>query len=113
MFFHSVGAESDGKTFVALVNPDIQGNPLAIMLRYNRYELPELTEWKMPGKGCYVCGLEPGTVNPIGRAKARENKLLPMLDPQEVYNVTIEFEVLDSIDKIKGLDVYAKSLRNS
>ncbi|PKL28172.1 MAG: DUF4432 domain-containing protein [Spirochaetae bacterium HGW-Spirochaetae-2] len=113
VFFHSVGAESDGKTFVALVNPDIQGKPLAIMLRYNRNELPQLTEWKMPGKGCYVCGLEPGTVNPIGRAKARETKLLPMLGPQEVYNVAVELEVLDSIDKINGLDVYAKSLRNS
>jgi len=110
VFFHQVGAGKDGQTFVSLANDDVGGQPLAVVLRYNRNELPELTEWKMMGKGCYVCGLEPGTVNPIGRAVARENGTMPMIKPQEVYHVKIEFEVLDSMKEIEGLEASARRL---
>ena len=95
VFFHDVATEKDGSTFVALANTDVGGRPLAIVLRYNRNELPQLTEWKMMGKGCYVCGLEPGTVNPIGRAVARKKNMMPTIKAQQVYHVKDEFEVMD------------------
>ncbi len=36
------------------------GEPLGIVMRWNQQELPILCEWKMPCKGFYVVGLEPG-----------------------------------------------------
>jgi hypothetical protein len=90
VFFLDVGAKRDGSTFVSLANTDVVGRPLAIVLRYNRNELPQLTEWKMMGKGCYVCGLEPGTVSPIGRAAAREKGIMPMIEPQRMYHVKVD-----------------------
>ena len=62
MFFHTLGTGPDGRTFVALVNRDTgDGQPLGIVMRWSAKELPYLTQWKMPCKGFYVVGLEPGT----------------------------------------------------
>jgi hypothetical protein len=73
------------------------------VLRYNLQELPKLTQWKMMGKGCYVCGLEPGTVNPIGRSAAREAGELPFIEGQQEYRVGITVEVLDTQSEIDEL----------
>lgn len=110
VFFHKVGAKADGQTFVALVNREVNGAPMAVVLRYSRRELPELTEWKMMGQGCYVVGLEPGTANPIGRAAAREKGTLAMLEGQAEYKVSISFEVLDSEEEIAALEAEAGEL---
>ena len=67
VFFHTMGAGADGRTFVALVNPDMgDGSPLGVVIRWSAKELPSLTQWKMVRKGFYVVGLEPGQ-----RASAR------------------------------------------
>jgi hypothetical protein len=48
VFFHDLAADADGRTFVALVNPDTGGGaPLAIVERFSLKELPAFTEWKM------------------------------------------------------------------
>lgn len=110
VFFHNVAADADGHTFVALANRDVGGRPLGIVLRYDRKELPTLTEWKMAGSGCYVCGLEPGTVNPIGRAAAQQSGQMPTIEAQQVYHVGIELEVLNSQEAIDGLEATARNL---
>ena len=66
----------------------------------------------MMGKGCYVVGLEPGTVNPIGRAAAREQGKLPMLEAQDRYTVSVDFEVLDTEDEIAAIEAEAARLAN-
>lgn len=111
VFFHQLRADSAERTFVGLVNTDVGGQALGIVLRYSRAQLPQLTEWKMMGKGCYVVGLEPGTVVPVGRAKARELGTLPLLEAQESYAVDIDFEVLDGVDRITELEAEADTLR--
>ena len=110
VFFHKLKADGDGKTFVALVNPDVEGKPLGVLLRFNKKQLPEFTEWKMAGKGCYVCGLEPGTVNPIGRAEARKQNRLPVIKAQELYKIQIDFTVLNSAGQIESLEKEAEEL---
>jgi hypothetical protein len=111
VFFHTLVSRPEGSTFIALLNRDTGGSqPLGIVLRWNRRELPYLTEWKMPCKGFYVMGLEPGTVLPIGRGKLREKGLLPMIEGQASYNVTIDIEVVDSIGKFEELEKEARSL---
>lgn len=105
VFFHTMAADADGRTFIALVNPDCgDGTALGIVARWNTKELPVLTEWKMPRKGFYVVGLEPGTVTPIGRGPLREKGALPLLAGQESSTVTIDFEVLDSAREIEAIE---------
>jgi hypothetical protein len=105
VFFHTLAAGADGKSFVALVNRNIgNGVPLGIVERINVRELPILTQWKNPRKGFYVMGLEPGNCTPLGRGKLRELGKLPTLEGQARQEVTVEFEVLDSVEEIEKIE---------
>ena len=111
VFFHTLAAQKDGRTFIALVNRDTgDGQPLGIVMRWNSGELPTFTQWKMPCKGFYVLGLEPGTITPIGRGPLRQQGALPMIDGQSSYDVTIDFEVLDTVAEIEAIEKEAKKL---
>jgi hypothetical protein len=111
VFFHSLAARADGSTFIALLNPDTgDGQPLGMVMRWNRKELPEFTEWKMPCKGFYVVGLEPGTVQPHGRGPLREQGKLPMIEGQASHDVTISIEILDTPAELAAVEKEAKEL---
>ncbi len=110
VFFHDVAADSNGNTFVALINDKIESAPLGIVIRYNKKQLPQLTQWKTMAEGCYVCGLEPGTVNPIGRAEARRQGVLPFIEGQQAYRIDITFEIVDSKEEIDALEKQSRSL---
>jgi Domain of unknown function (DUF4432) len=110
VFFHSMGTDNHGRTFVALLNSDTgDGQPLGMVLRWNAKELPHLTEWKMVRKGFYVVGLEPGNSLPLGRGVMREKGTLPQLEGQAECSMTIDFELID--DKA-GFDALEKESRN-
>ena len=97
VFFHDLAAGRDGRTFVALLNPDPgDGEPLGVVLRFDKRQLPAFTQWKMPRRGFYVLGLEPGTTPPLNRGVLRERGQLPTLAAQSRYTVQIDLEVLDS-----------------
>lgn len=67
---------------------------IALALRFNKKQLPCLTNWQHWGKGEYVTGLEPGTNPPGGQAKARaENKLIH-LQPGETRTYDLEFQIM-------------------
>jgi hypothetical protein len=111
VYFHTLATRPEGRTFIALLNRDTgDGEPLGIVIRWNRRELPHLTEWKMPCKGFYVVGLEPGTVLPIGRGVLRDKGALPMIEGQASYDVTIDFEVVDSAGKLEEVQKEARAL---
>ncbi len=127
VFFHTLAGED--RTFIALLNSDVEGGPppglsrprgvppsgvppggvppdgtpLGIVMRFSKKELPQLTEWKMPCQGSYVVGLEPGTVQPLGRGTLRERGELPMLEGQASYPITITFDVIDSLEEIDAI----------
>ena len=111
VFFHKLAGDDRGETFIALLNRDIgNGTPLGIVLRFNTKELPQLTEWKMPRKGYYVTGLEPGTVTPLGRGVLRERNELPMLAGQAEYSTRIEFQVVSSVAEMEQIEKEANKL---
>ena len=111
VFFHTLASDNHGRTFMALVNPDCgDGTPLGVVLRFAKKELPVFTQWKLPRKGFYVTGLEPGTALPLGRGVLRERGNLPMLDGQDEYSITIDFEVVDGMKQIEGLREEARKL---
>jgi hypothetical protein len=111
VFFHSLAADRKGRTFVALLNSDVgDGTPLGIVMRFSLKELPAFTEWKMPGRGFYVLGLEPGTVTPLGRAALRATGAMPQLAGQASYSLSIDLEVVDSSKEMDGLRKEAAEL---
>lgn len=110
VFFHKVGSGADGKTCVVLATNDTgDGTPLGVALRYSTDELPQFTEWKMMAKGWYILGLEPGTVNPVGRNVLREQGDLPFIPAQGSYSVGVEIEVLGTAAEISSAIEEAES----
>jgi hypothetical protein len=111
VFFHTLAADRDGRTFIALVNRDVgDGTPLGIVVRWTLADLPVLCEWKMAAKGFYVVGLEPGTMTPVGRGPLREQGALPMLAGQARRDIVIDFDVLDSVAEIEAVEAEAKRI---
>ncbi len=111
VFFHTLAADGEGRTFIALLNPDVgDGSALGVVLRFSRRELPELTHWKMPAEGFYVTGLEPGTVSALGRGPLRQAGKLPMVAPQERRSVSIDIEVVERPERLRALEEEARAL---
>ncbi|NQT58731.1 MAG: aldose 1-epimerase family protein [Bacteroidetes bacterium] len=111
VFFHDIAADSDGNTFAALLNENIgDGTPLGIVLRFNKKELPAFCEWKIMRKSLYALGLEPGVVLPVGRGNLRQKNDLPILNGQESYTISMEFEVLDSLKEFAEIKKEASTL---
>lgn len=74
---------------------------LALIIKFNKAQLPWLTNWQHWGEGEYVTGLEPGTNPPIGQAKAREENSLIYLSPGEKRMYDLEIEILDKKREIE------------
>ena len=111
VFFHDLAADSNGNTFAALLNENIgDGTPLGIVLRFNKKELPAFCEWKIMRKGLYALGLEPGVVLPVGRGTLRQNNELSLLNGEESYTTSMEFEVLDSLKEFAEIKKEADKL---
>jgi hypothetical protein len=105
VFFHEQGCEKNGDTFVAVVNPDNgDGQALALVIRYNKHQLPELTECKIMKNGFYFLALEPGLAVPLGREVLREQGRLKILQGQEEYRIDIRIEILDDNADIQALE---------
>jgi hypothetical protein len=111
VFSHTLRGDSNGDTFVCLWNEDTgDGTPLGLVMRFNLKKLPGLLEWKLMRKGFYVLGIEPCTVVPSGRENLRAKGLLPYLMPFEYYNITIRYEVIETVKEKDALEASAKSL---
>jgi len=98
-FIDSV-ADASGQCACGIHNPRIG---LAVVLRFQKAQLPWLANWQHWGRNEYVTGLEPGTHRVIGQAKAREEGSLIILEPGESRSYDLELEVLSEEDKIRKL----------
>ena len=108
-YFHDMRTEEDGSVKIALLN---EGLELGAMLKFNKNQLPCLTEWKMLAEGEYVLGLEPGTVNPVGREQAEKSGCLPYLQPGEIRYADIELEILDGMAELERAEKEICELRD-
>ena len=96
--FVDVRPDEDGLCHVGLVNSKLN---LALAMKYEKRQLPALTNWQHWSPGEYVCALEPGTNPPIGQNKVKTLNELVMLEPGEKRNYHLEFTVLSDTDQIK------------
>ena len=95
--FIDIISNASGQCISGLHNPKLG---LAVALRFQKNQLPWLTNWQHWGRGEYVTGLEPCTNPPIGQALAREQNSLIQLAPDESRIYNLELEVLDDNTRI-------------
>ena len=98
--FIDIEADDGGVCTCGLYN---ENTGIAVVLRFNKNQLPWLTNWQHWGKGEYVTGLEPGAGLPVGQAKARAKNELIYLSPGEKRLYQLELEVTEDASQIKAL----------
>ena len=94
VFRHDMQADNNGFAHTMLVNPSIKDG-LALLIKSNTESLPYVSQWKMPGAGDYVLGIEPCNVPCEDRVTLRENNRLPMLEAGENRSFELEISVID------------------
>ncbi len=70
---------------------------VGIALRWNKNDMPYMSNWQHFGKNEYVTGLEPGTHPPVGQATARKEGSLQFLAPQEKKIIHVELNIIQKI----------------
>jgi len=95
VYWYDLLADEDGATLAMLHNADADR---ALLLRFNKKELPAFTQWKNTASLAdgYVTGLEPATDYPNGKAFERSKGRLINLLPGETHSVSLQLEVLTS-----------------
>jgi len=95
-FYHEMAADRRGDVTVVLANESFGGGRgFGAYVRYRKRELPRFVQWKMPGAGAYVLGLEPGNCWTDGRDVERKRGTLRHLRPGERCSTRLEIGVLD------------------
>ena len=92
VFFHTMKGDQQGETSITLRNKKAG---LDVSIKFNIYQLPFITQWKMMGVGEYVLGIEPCNVLCKSRKALREEKALPMLQPGESTINYLEIAIND------------------
>jgi len=96
VYYHeNLPTSADGTTAVTLRNPHfpLADRPLVIRLAWETHSLPLLVQWKMPGEGTHVLGIEPADCLVEGRAAERERGTLVMLAPGQAMEYHLNFSV--------------------
>lgn len=100
-YFHDIEADEDGNSNIAIVNKDFNdGEGIGAWMKFNKDNLPMLTQWKQMGMGEYVCRIEPCNSPVGGRAAEREKGTLKFIKPGEKVSFKLEFNILKSNEDI-------------
>jgi hypothetical protein len=67
--------------------------PVTVTLSWDTTTLPGLVQWRMPGAGAHVLGIEPTNCNVRGRAASRADGSLHMLEPGETHKCSLRLNV--------------------
>lgn len=98
VYFHKI-KNKGGYGIAALMNETLMKNGLGVYVKFDLEELPYLNQWKMPGEGDYVLGLEPSNCMTLGRDKARQRGELKYINPGEVKDLYIEIGIIENINE--------------
>ncbi|RKN80559.1 DUF4432 family protein [Paenibacillus ginsengarvi] len=97
VFFHR-DIRTDSKPIARIVNDRFplcsgESQSVCVELTWDKSRLPNLVQWKMPGQGIHVLGLEPANCFVEGRAAERAQGTLVMLEPGESKLYELELAV--------------------
>jgi hypothetical protein len=90
VFYHDIPADADGWAGIVLKNAALG---LALGVRCKKDGLPNLVQWKMPGEGGYVLGLEPANCRVEGRSRERARGTLQHIAPGERRELCVRLSV--------------------
>ena len=95
VFIHEPCAGDDGWACASLSNARLDdGRGVSLTMRYRPDQLPAFMTWRMLGVKTYVMAMEPANCPTIeGRITARERGTLPFLEPGEMRQYELEFDV--------------------
>ncbi len=102
VYYHQELVEKDGWAEVRIHNPAFplgpNPGPVQVRVRWKTDTLPRLVQWKMPGAGVHVLGVEPANCHVEGRARERARKTLVTLQPGEKrsYQLSLHFETQEA-----------------
>ena len=96
-FFHDPNTDTNGFAHVLMVN---RARQFAVRIAYDKTVFPFLTEWKMMGRGEYVCGIEPANCRVFGRSTERAEGRLQTIAPGEERIFVTHLTVFDGADAI-------------
>jgi hypothetical protein len=68
-------------------------SPLRVQIAWSTATLPRLVQWRMPGAGEHVLGIEPTNCNVLGRAASRADGSLVQLEPGASQTMELELSV--------------------
>lgn len=102
VYYHEAmitSSENQGWTSASIKNPKfpLSGGLACLLearLSWNTKNLPRLVQWKMPGAGVYVLGIEPANCYVEGRAKERERGSLVILEPGQALDYELQLEII-------------------
>ena len=96
-YYHKLKTDDKGWAAYSLYNPNLKKG---LSVKYDAAPLDYLIQWKMPGEGDYVLGLEPANCDGEGRKNARENGTLKFIEPQQEINYRFIVSLSDERQKI-------------
>ena len=67
--------------------------PVTVTLSWDTSTLPMLVQWRMPGAGEHVLGIEPTNCNVRGRAASRADGSLVTMEPGDTRDVSLRLHV--------------------
>ncbi len=87
----------DGMTAVTVRNPHFPATskPLMVRLAWEARNLPVLVQWKMPGEGTHVLGIEPANCHVEGRLAERARGGLVLLEPGQSVEYNLDFSLTE------------------
>jgi hypothetical protein len=98
VYYHeNLSTGADGMAAVTVRNPHfpLAGKPLMMRLAWEVRNLPVLVQWKMPGEGTHVLGIEPANCHVEGRAAERERGSLVMLAPGQTMEYRLKINLVE------------------
>lgn len=106
VFYHNLKSDTKGITCVALINKKLE---LGIVIRFNKNQLFNFTQWKQMGEGEYVMGMEPCNCYVGGHIDPLNNGIQEYLEPGEIRNFDLTIELINGMDDI---DTLIKNINN-
>lgn len=113
VYWHDLFAdEKTNQTVAALRN---SSGDRAVVLRFDKRQLPYFTQWKNTGalEDGYVTGLEPGTNFPNPRKFEREQGRVVKIPPGKSYECVLTVEICATRDQVAGVEREIQSLAKS
>lgn len=100
IYYHEDLITENNWAFATIHQPEfpIGGSEKSIIVRlsWDTRTLPRLVQWKMPGEGIHVLGIEPANCHVEGRVSERERGTLQYLESGESRSYHLVFEVAEN-----------------